>query len=247
MVTENGSGYASREQPEIIKTTHAAFRPIDVKMGPDGALYIADWYNPIIQHGEVDFRDERRDHTHGRIWRVTFKDRSLVERPQLVDAPMRTCSTRSAAPEDFTRLHAKLQLKARGADSARAAVGRLGRRARRLPTRSTNYQRLEALWTYQALDVVEPKLLTALLRSPEHRRARRGHARAWPPGDDDIRQRRAACWPRRSTTSIRRCGSKRFAPGRAAHARGRRTGDAGPRSPASIGFSIMRCGWRRAT
>jgi hypothetical protein len=36
------------------------FRPIDVKMGPDGAIYIADWYNPIIQHGEVDFRDERR-------------------------------------------------------------------------------------------------------------------------------------------------------------------------------------------
>jgi hypothetical protein len=50
-----GSGYASREQPELIKTTHPAFRPIDVKMGPDGALYIADWYNPIIQHGEVDF------------------------------------------------------------------------------------------------------------------------------------------------------------------------------------------------
>ena len=44
-------------------------------MGPDGAIYIADWYNPIIQHGEVDFRDPRRDVTHGRIWRVTAKGR----------------------------------------------------------------------------------------------------------------------------------------------------------------------------
>src|SRR5207248_11219464 len=86
VVTEDGAGYVSQEKPELIKTNHAAFRPIDVKMGPDGAIYIADWYNPIIQHGEVDFRDPRRDLTHGRIWRITAKGRALVERPQLVKA-----------------------------------------------------------------------------------------------------------------------------------------------------------------
>ena len=48
--TENGSGFASSQVAEVIKSTHVAFRPIDVKMGPDGAIYIADWYNPIIQH-----------------------------------------------------------------------------------------------------------------------------------------------------------------------------------------------------
>ena len=37
-----------------LKTNHVAFRPIDVKRGPNGAIDIADWYNPIIQHGEVD-------------------------------------------------------------------------------------------------------------------------------------------------------------------------------------------------
>ncbi len=71
----NGSSYISRQQPEILTTQRVAFRPIDAAMGPDGALYIADWYNPIIQHGEVDFRDERRDRTHGRIWRVSFPER----------------------------------------------------------------------------------------------------------------------------------------------------------------------------
>jgi glucose/arabinose dehydrogenase len=79
VVSEDGAGYASRQETELIKTTHGAFRPIDVKMGPDGAIYIADWYNPIIQHGEVDFRDERRDHTHGRIWRITAKGRPLTK------------------------------------------------------------------------------------------------------------------------------------------------------------------------
>ena len=76
-VKPSGSGYISRQQPEIITTGHVAFRPIDARMGPDGALYVADWYNPIIQHGEVDFRDERRDRTHGRVWRVSFPDRPL--------------------------------------------------------------------------------------------------------------------------------------------------------------------------
>src|SRR5262249_43465602 len=45
VVTPEGSGYSSKEMPELIKTNHPAFRPVDVKMGPDGAIYIADWYN----------------------------------------------------------------------------------------------------------------------------------------------------------------------------------------------------------
>ena len=72
-VKPQGSGFVSIEKPDVIKSNHPAFRPIDVKQGPDGAIYIADWYNPIIQHGEVDFYDPRRDRVHGRIWRVSRK------------------------------------------------------------------------------------------------------------------------------------------------------------------------------
>jgi putative heme-binding domain-containing protein len=114
---EDGSTYASREMTEVIKSNHPAFRPIDVKMGPDGALYIADWYNPIIQHGEVDFRDPRRDHTHGRIWRVTAKGRPLVEKPKLVDATIPELLEQLRAPEQWTRQQAKRVLKERGAEN----------------------------------------------------------------------------------------------------------------------------------
>jgi len=52
------------------------FARSDVRIGPDGALYIADWYNPIIQHGGGRFpRSAPRPTTHGRIWRVTAKGR----------------------------------------------------------------------------------------------------------------------------------------------------------------------------
>ncbi len=167
VLSETGAGYSSREQGEIIKTTHAAFRPVDAKMGPDGALYIAYWYNPIIQHGEVDFRDERRDHTHGRIWRVTVKDRDLVERPRLVGASIGSLLDALRAPEDFTRLHARLELKNRGT----VVVGPLATWVKGLDPADSEFEHLRtaALWTYQALDVVEPQLLAELLRSKDHR------------------------------------------------------------------------------
>jgi glucose/arabinose dehydrogenase/lysophospholipase L1-like esterase len=71
-IDDAGAAYVTK-QHEFLRTTNITFRPIDVKLGPDGALYIADWSNPIIQHGEVDFRDPRRDREHGRIWRVSYK------------------------------------------------------------------------------------------------------------------------------------------------------------------------------
>ena len=82
VLEEQGSGYVSKQAEDLLWTDHIAFRPVDVTIGPDGAIYIADWYNPIIQHGEVDFHDPRRDQQHGRIWRITAKDRSLVNSSQ---------------------------------------------------------------------------------------------------------------------------------------------------------------------
>ncbi len=166
-LSEDGSGYASREQVELIKTSHVAFRPVDVKLGPDGAIYIADWYNPIIQHGEVDFRDPRRDHTHGRIWRVTAIGRPLVEPTRLVGVPTEHLLDALKSPEGWTRQHARLQLRERGAEVAPA----LADWVQRLDPQDADVtrHRLEALWTYQAIDRPEPALLTALLRDHDHR------------------------------------------------------------------------------
>ncbi|MFM8984843.1 MAG: PVC-type heme-binding CxxCH protein, partial [Planctomycetia bacterium] len=46
------------------------FRPVDLQLGPDGGLYVADFYNCIVGHYEVDLKHSRRDRHRGRIWRV---------------------------------------------------------------------------------------------------------------------------------------------------------------------------------
>ncbi len=166
VLQDDGATFASREQGELIKTNHPAFRPVDIKMGPDGAIYIADWYNPIIQHGEVDFRDPRRDHVHGRIWRVTAKGRPLVPRPNLVNATVPDLLTQLKSPEDWTRQQAKRVLKERG---EKDVAPHLAAWVKALDPADPDavHHRLEALWVFQALGVVEPALLDSVLRSSE--------------------------------------------------------------------------------
>src|SRR5690606_11692853 len=63
-------------EEEFILSEDPWFRPVDVKLGPDGALYIADFYNSIIGHYEVPLDHPKRDKVRGRIWRVTYKGKA---------------------------------------------------------------------------------------------------------------------------------------------------------------------------
>ncbi|MBL8865781.1 MAG: sorbosone dehydrogenase, partial [Planctomycetia bacterium] len=163
VLRDAASTYESREMTEIIKTNHPAFRPIDVKMGPDGAIYVADWYNPIIQHGEVDFRDPRRDKTHGRIWRITAKGRPLVPKPKLVDATVPELLEQLKSPEGWTRQAAKRVLKERGAD---AVLPALDAWVKALPA-DAEHARLEAEWVRQSFGLSTMATLEPLLAAKD--------------------------------------------------------------------------------
>jgi putative heme-binding domain-containing protein len=162
-ISDDGSGFAAKLLPDFIASTDRAFRPVDIRMGPDGAIYVADWYNPIINHGEVGFRDPRRDKTHGRIWRVTATGRPLVPRPRLAGAPVGELLEHLRAPEDWTRHFAKRELASR---DPKEVLPALAAWAKVLPD---EHDRLEALWTYKTFDAVEPALLESLLRARDPR------------------------------------------------------------------------------
>ncbi|MCB1275935.1 c-type cytochrome, partial [Prosthecobacter sp.] len=87
-VTFTGSTPKANEQPDFITSDDLWFRPVDLQLGPDNALYIADFYNKIIGHYEVPLDHPQRDKERGRIWRVVKKGTK-------------------ALPNDFTAMPAK--------------------------------------------------------------------------------------------------------------------------------------------
>jgi len=66
----HGSTLNVDTQPDFITCDDGWFRPVDVKLGPDGALYVADFYNAVIGHYEVPLAHPRRDREKGRVWRI---------------------------------------------------------------------------------------------------------------------------------------------------------------------------------
>ena len=69
-IEEHGSTRLAKEMPDLVISRDPWFRPVDVQFGPDGALYIADFYNRIIAHVEIPLNHPGRDRKSGRIWRV---------------------------------------------------------------------------------------------------------------------------------------------------------------------------------
>ncbi|MBT7969702.1 MAG: sorbosone dehydrogenase [Verrucomicrobia bacterium] len=156
-----GSSYNSTRIDDFLSSSHRAFRPIDVKMGPDGALYIADWYNPIIQHGEVDFRDDRRDHSRGRIWRVTFKGQPLIEKKDFSKFSIKELLAHTISKERVHREQARNELRTRT-----NVLPELSAWSSRL---SDDFSRMQAMWNHQAVNHTAVELIKSLIASDDPR------------------------------------------------------------------------------
>ena len=163
----NGSGFSLDWKEPILHSKHRNFRPVDVKVGPDGAIYVVDWYNPITCHQDDAYRDPIRDKAHGRIWRVSAKVET-VEPPNLQDAHLSDVLDALKAPEHWTRYHAKRALTVR--DSATVAKS-LNTWVRSLDPQLPEYEHhlYEALGAYATIEVVEPNLLGRMLRAQNPR------------------------------------------------------------------------------
>ena len=115
-VKEDGSGFAGTPVEPLLKSTDTNFRPVALQFGPDGALYVVDWFNPLVGHMQHSLRDPNRDHTHGRIWRITYPKRPLVEKA----ADRRCVGARAARPAQVVRRPDPLSGPPRAARAARA-------------------------------------------------------------------------------------------------------------------------------
>jgi putative heme-binding domain-containing protein len=161
-ISDDGAGFSLEDRPQLIKSSDRSFRPVDVKFGPDGALYLCDWYNPIIGHYQASFRDPNRDKTRGRIWRVTARGRPLTRAPALVDASATELLNQLESPDRWTRRFAKRVLAWRPTEQVTAALKEWTSRVD-LSERAL----VEALGVYQSHEVVAPELLARLCRATD--------------------------------------------------------------------------------
>ncbi len=167
-VSDEGSGFKAEPVDPLLLSRDTNFRPIGMKFGPDGALYIVDWFNPLIGHMQHNLRDPKRDKHHGRIWRVRNKNKPLLEIPKIEGASIEELLALLTRYDDVVRELARRELRLHSAEKVEAAVDAL------LATIEGNdekseHLRLEALWVLQNHDLVRPDVLKRVLASPDPR------------------------------------------------------------------------------
>ena len=165
-LSDDGAGLKWTEVEPILSSSDENFRPVDAEVGADGALYVADWHNPIIGHMQHNLRDTSRDRLHGRIYRVTSRDRPLLQPARIAGEPIPRLLDLLKEPEDRVRYRAKIELSGRSTDEVLTALQTW---LKALDPKDAKYEHhmLEALWVQQWNNRVDETLLKRMLRSSD--------------------------------------------------------------------------------
>ena len=165
----NGADITATEIEPILVSSDPTFRPTDLEVGSDGALYVSDWSNAIIGHMQHNMRDPNRDHEHGRIYRVTAKGRPLVKPVKLKGKPIAdVCQQAFFGRENATRYRGRLELSGRPTADVVATVGSWAKALD--PAKPDHAQaQLECLWVFEEHRVPNGELLKSVFTAAEPR------------------------------------------------------------------------------
>ena len=165
---ESGTGFASKHRQDLLVSDDKNFRPVDMEFAPDGSLYVVDWHNVLIGHMQHNIRDPLRDHSHGRIYRITYPSRPLVKPAKVAGASINELLDNLKLPEYRTRYRTRRELRGRPVSQVLAAITPW---AAKLDKKDPRYEHnlLEALWVSWGLNKVDQKLLRQLLLAKDYR------------------------------------------------------------------------------
>ncbi len=171
-VTLDGTGFRYQKLPDFIQSSDEWFRPVSIHLGPDGCLYVVDWYNKIISHNEVARNHPDRDKKRGRIWRVRHQDMKPLEVPDFMKLTGEELVAKlggASLPQSHLAWQA---ITDRGLRELTPKLKQLvGDKAQ------TVAKRIACLWALEGLHAVDLELLKPLLADP-NRNIRREALRA---------------------------------------------------------------------
>lgn len=165
---EDGVGYRAELRQDLLQGTDQNFRPVDLEFAPDGSLYVVDWHNVLVGHMQHNARDPLRDHVHGRIYRITYPGRPLVEPATIAGAPIATLLENLKLPEYRSRYRTQRELRGRAAEEVIPAIKDW---VANLDQANPEYERwvLEGLWATWGQNQPDADLLALALNATNPR------------------------------------------------------------------------------
>lgn len=165
---DSGTGFISKHRQDLVWGDDQNFRPVDIEFAPDGSLYMVDWHNLLIGHMQHNARDPLRDHAHGRIYRITYPSRPLVEPAKIDGASIDELLENLKLPENRTRERTRTELRMRNQDE----VARKAKEwADGLEQTHPDYLHhlTEAMWVTWGANRINEDMLRALLKADDFR------------------------------------------------------------------------------
>ncbi|MFO0981025.1 MAG: PVC-type heme-binding CxxCH protein [Planctomycetota bacterium] len=117
-----GATFFARQKPDLAASNDAWHRPIAITVGADGAVYVLDWYNEVLQHVEHPLDSAQRDHEHGRIYRIAWQQAPRRAIPDLAHASSAALAANLRADNRWLRRTSQHLLAARKSELLAAVV-----------------------------------------------------------------------------------------------------------------------------
>jgi len=162
--------------PDFLTSKDKFFRPVNMEFGPDGSLYIADWYNKIISHNEVPTSHPERDKTRGRIWRIRHKSQQPKAITDYYMLPAGQLAAHIKSPSLWARRAALNQVLERPKAETQSLVPAL--KAIAGDSSQSESVRIHALWALEGLTYYDAELMKNLLSQSGADEVRREAARS---------------------------------------------------------------------
>ncbi|WP_149240743.1 c-type cytochrome [Dyadobacter sp. 32] len=170
-VVRNADGtVTAKHLPDLLTSEDDWFRPVNIEFGPDGCLYIADWYNKIVSHNELPTTHPDRDKSHGRIWRIRHVSQKPRPIPDLYEVKTADLVDHLRSPSLWEKRAAWHQISDRPLSETKTLIPQLVALAGDESAHETS--RIHALWSLEGIKNYDEQLFTKLLNStsPDLRR-----------------------------------------------------------------------------
>jgi len=175
-VQPDGAGYVAKDGFNLVASTDEWMSPVFAEVGPDGAVWFADWQNFIIQHnptpsmerggfkGETGpggaHKNDLRDHARGRIYRVVW-DQAKPTKPSLAGASTPDLVKALGSDTQDWRLTAQRLLVEGKKTDATESLKKI------VAANDGNIAAVHALWTLQGLGALDDATQKAALSAKD--------------------------------------------------------------------------------